>query len=185
MSPIEPVNMPLSDFLAWNAGTGGGHELIEGEVVPIAPVSETHGLLVSRLTIRIGMRARPPCQMFAEAGIVIPERNTFFVADLVMSCVERQGEAPAIDEPLLVVEVLSRASAALDRGIKLYHYIAVPSVREVLFVDGRRRGGQVWHRDGEGWRMETVEGCGSIHLETTDDTIPLAPIYGSLDLSSN
>ena len=183
MSRIELPTMTFAQFLAWNAEVGNRHELVNGVVTPIAPMSEAHSLLVSRLTIRIGMRARPPCQMFAEAGIAIPARDAFYLADVVMTCAERTARGH-IEDPLLVIEVLSRSTAPLDRGVKLYDYISIPSVREVLFVDSRQRGGQMWRRTGENWLVETLDGNSTVRLETTDDSIQLAPIYGSLDLSA-
>ncbi|MEO5373367.1 MAG: Uma2 family endonuclease [Alphaproteobacteria bacterium] len=182
MSRFSPITMLFPDFLTWNEETGNRHELVRGEVVPIAPATGTHGLLVSRLTIRIGMRLKPPCRVYPEAGLALPDRDTFYVADLVVACEPVEPENGYIAEPLLVVEVLSPATLAYERGIRVPDYIRIPSLQELLLVDGGERGAQLWRREGERWMVETIPGAGSVRLLSTDDVIPLPSIYGSLEL---
>lgn len=174
--------MPFADFLAWNTDTGKRNELVAGVVTPIGPVADVHGLLLSRLTFRIGMRLKPPCQVYAEAGIALPDRETFYLADLVVACGSLAPEEGFVRHPAVVAEVLFPQTLAFKRGIKVQHYMEIPSLREMVLLDGYKRGAQLWRRSGERWLVETIPGNGSIRLESTDDLVPLPAIYGDLDL---
>ena len=91
----EPATrrMTLDEFLAWDDGTDRRYELWGGLVRAMAPPMPRHGLLAATLSREIGsaLRARPPCRVFSEAGIALPDRNdTFYVADLAV-CEPRTG----------------------------------------------------------------------------------------------
>lgn len=172
--------MDVADFMIWNADTGHRHELVEGEVLPIHPVTEIHGLLVSRLTVRVGMRARDPCQVLAETGLAIPGRKTFYLADVVVTCTPPVPNEGLVRDPLLVIEVMTAATRPFDRGVKVPDYTTVPSIKEIVLVDSARPEAQVWRRLAQGWLVETIPGDATVRLDTTDDLLPLATIYSGL-----
>jgi Uma2 family endonuclease len=64
----------LEEFLAFDDGTDRRSELLDGQIVAMAPTSDVRGALVARLAVRIGAGLRPPCEVIAEAGMVPPER---------------------------------------------------------------------------------------------------------------
>jgi Uma2 family endonuclease len=93
----EPAmrRMTLGEFLAWDDGTDRRYELWGGAVTAMAPPMPRHGLLAAALSgeIRSALRARPPCRVFSEAGITLPDHNdTFYVADLAVICEPLRAE---------------------------------------------------------------------------------------------
>lgn len=57
--------------------------------------------------------------------------------DITVLCGDRTDErdAKAVDDPRMIVEILSPSTRAIDLGIKLLEYRAIPSVTTILFVD--------------------------------------------------
>ena len=102
-------------------------------------VVNTSGVLYDALQQPSAMPAE------AEAGLRINE-HTMWQADIAVTC---QPAAPEIDDPLLVVEVLSPSTRTHDLGRKLVDYKTLPSVAEIWMVDCERRWVQLWRRDGE------------------------------------
>ena len=136
----EPATrrMTLDEFLAWDDGTDRRYELCGGVVTAMAPPMPRHGLLAAALSgeIRSALRARPPCRVFSEAGVALPDRNdTFYVADLAVICEPLRAEDRLIRNPVLIVEILSPSTAAIDRQIKVPDYRRIPTVTEILLVN--------------------------------------------------
>jgi Uma2 family endonuclease len=174
MAKAAPKHWTIQDFLAWDDGTDRRHELVAGEIFAMAPPSEVHGTVVINLGAAIRGRLRPPCRVVAEAGIVLPDRDdTFYQADLAVSCVPVDPARHHVGEPVLIVEVLSPSTAVHDRGRKLDDYCRLASVREVLLVSSEERRVQHRRRDGERWLVENLIGDAELRLEVIDGSLAL------------
>jgi Uma2 family endonuclease len=116
----------LDEFLAFDDGADTRYELFDGQIVAMAPASDVHGALVTRLARRIGNALRPGCEVIGEAGIVPPERaDSWYQADLAVTCTGLTGQQ-FVAEPILIVEVLSPSTATTDRDRKLPDYRTIP-----------------------------------------------------------
>src|SRR5438093_2370084 len=103
--------MTLAEFLRWEDGSDTRYELLAGVPVAMAPPAIAHGILALRLGARIdaALRSRPPCFGQSEAAIVRPDRDdTCYVADLAVSCSPPERGQQLLQDPLLIVEILSR-----------------------------------------------------------------------------
>ena len=170
--------MTVDEFLAWDDGTDTRYELIGGEPVAMAPPAAPHSALAGALAVQIGSRLRPPCRIYSEAGIRIPDRSDlFFQADIAVSCrplSEGMGATPA---PTLIVEVLSPSTSRHDTREKLPLYRQIPSVQEILIIDSTRRRAELWHREGDAWRVRDIIGDGALRFHALDVEIALADVY--------
>ena len=107
------LSMSLAEFLDWDDGTDTRYELIDGRPRAMAPPIEAHGTVVANLARHIGNRLKPPCRVVVEAGITPLDRaDTWYQADLVVTCAPAERGARAIAQPRLIVEVLSPSTAA-------------------------------------------------------------------------
>ena len=159
----EPAarRMTLDEFLAWDNGTDTRYELRRGIVTAMAPPMPLHGRLVSRLITALSnaLRGRAPCDVYSEAGIVRPDRNdTFYVADIAISCEALGPDDRLLRAPLLIVEVLSPSTNSSDPQLKLADYRNIPSVKEILLIDSQSMFAEMHRRDGDRWFMEIVRG---------------------------
>ena len=66
----------------------------------------------------------------------------------------RPADTIEIDNPVIVVEVLSPSTAAIDHGRKLSGYFSIPSVQHYLILDPDRRVA-IHHKRGAGEAIET------------------------------
>jgi Uma2 family endonuclease len=181
MATPAPMRMTLAEFLAWDDGTDTLYELIDGQVVAMAPARDAHGTIVMNLGVAIGLR--PPCRVVSNAGITRPDRaDSFYVADLVVTCDQPADQRFFLPEPRLIVEVLSRATAAHDRGRKGGEYRRIPSVQEILFVFSDERRVELWRREAERWVIEDYIGEAAVRLESLSLDLALPAIYASVAL---
>jgi Uma2 family endonuclease len=169
--------MSLAEFLEWDDGTDTRYELIDGRPRAMAPPIEAHGTVVANLT-QIGNRLDSPCRVVVQAGIIPAERaDTWYQADLVVTCAPAERGARAIAEPKLIVEVLSPTTAAHDRGVKLADYRRIASVEQILLIASEERHVEVWRRAEDGWKVQDLIGDAAIPLAIDGQPLPLADVY--------
>ena len=177
----ERVRKPwtLDEFLAFDDGTDTRHELIGGEIVAMTPPARAHVVLAGRLASRIGSALRPPCEVATEAGIVPPRRtDSWYKADVAVTCTPGRPSDPFIAEPVVVVEVLSPSTAVVDRGRKLPDYREIPSVRDILLVSSIEPRIEHWRRTADGWSAQELRGTGAVRLQALGGlTIDLRALY--------
>lgn len=142
MAEPAPKRMTVAEFLRWDAPGDARYELIGGCPVAMAPGKRSHGAIVANMAMLVGnaLRARRPgCTVHTEAGIVLPNRNdTWYVADLAVTCRRHSPGETHIPDPVLIVEVLSASTWRHDSIGKLPHYRLFPSVQEIVLIDSER-----------------------------------------------
>ncbi len=182
-----PALKPLTvdQFFAWRSGDDRRYELVEGEIVAMAPTTPAHQVLAANLARRLGeaLDAKPPCTVRVEASIVAPTRvDTCHHADLAVTCEPHDPEQRATPEPVVIVEILSPSTEAYDRRVKMLDYRAIASVREIVLIDPREIYCEVHRRlDGGRWLTDLLRGAeASLRLESIGFEQKLAVLYANL-----
>src|SRR5260221_867754 len=149
--------MTLEEFLRWDDGSDTRYELIGGFPVAMAPGLEDHGVLALRLGARIdaALASRRPCRAGTEAGILHPDRgDTFFVADVAVTCAPHEARRQYMQDPILLVEVLSPSTERHDRRIKVPAYQRIASVQDILLIDSESRYAELYRRHCQQWLIQ-------------------------------
>ena len=173
--------MTLEEFLRWDDGTDTRYELIDGFPVAMAPPARAHGILCARLggLIDAALRSRRPCAAQIEAGIARGDHeDSFYVADVAVSCQPyRQGEQ-LVQDPILIVEILSPSTERSDRRLKLPAYQEIDSVREILLIDADSHHAEVYRRDNSRWGIELVRGAeATLYLRSIELQLSMSELY--------
>jgi Uma2 family endonuclease len=186
MSELAVKRMTLDEFLGWEDGTDTRYELQAGFPVAMAPPAVAHGILALRLGARVdaALRSRPPCFGQSEAGIVRPGRSdTCYIADLAVTCTPPERGQQLISDPVLIVEILSPATALYDRQTKVADYRRIPSVEEILLIDSGSIFAEVLRREGDRWTTEIIRGPQAIlSLASIGLTATMSDLYEGIDL---
>src|SRR3954453_14806598 len=158
------------------------YQLIGGVIVAMGPPAIPHQIIAANLTAEIGLavrRNRPSCTTRSQAGIApqgVLGRN-HFETDITVTC-EPGGYRGIAAEPLLIVEILSPSTERDDHFVKLPQYQAIPSLREILYVESERIAAIVYRRQADGWDAIEIDGPGARReLLTIGLDLPLAAIY--------
>lgn len=178
MADVAEKRMTVAEFLEWDDGTDTRFELIDGRPVAMAPVAPSHSVIVANVTHELKSGLQTPCYAGSEAGVEHPDRDdTFYEADIVVSCTPVAPGLAAIPDPVVVIEVLSPSTIEHDRGRKAYDYRRIPSVREIVLVASEQRHVEVWRRRGAKWEVEDLIGDAALELEAVSVKMPFAAIY--------
>lgn len=175
--------MDTAEFMAWKAPASERWQLVDGQPQAMAPASRTHGIIQAALIKLIGIHLDTQgsaCTVIDSAGVIPRVRadSNVRIPDLVVTCSEAQIEEYAIDEPVLLVEILSPSNRS-ETWINVWAYTTIPSVREILVVDSTRMRAELLRRDAEGnWpeRPLVIED-GDVELQSIDFRVPLTTLY--------
>lgn len=176
----EPERWTLEQFLTYDDGGDTRYELHDGVVVAMAPPSGAHSAVAGQLGVMIGAQLERPCRITTEVGIVPADRtDTYYQADLVVTC-SPFGPDGRVADPVVVVEVLSPSTAAVDVLRKLPDYRALGSVRDILLVSSTEMRIEHWRREGDGWQVTDHRDAGTVQLQALAITIELRDLYDGI-----
>jgi Uma2 family endonuclease len=135
--------MTVEEFLPWAEGKQGRWELHEGVPVMMSPErlvhAETKAEAYVALREAIWLKGLS-CQVYPGGMTVRVDSRTTYEPDASVVCGARvPADALEIGNPVIVVEVLSPSTAAVDHGRKLSGYFSLASVQHYLILDPERR----------------------------------------------
>jgi len=163
----------VDEFLALEDSSDTRTQLVRGVVTAMAPPQASHGELVVELGSRLRAQLPRPCRVVAEAGIKPRDRgDTFWQADLAVTCSPRQRGEVYLTEPRVVIEVLSPSTEGMDRSLKLDDYRQEPSITDIVLLKSDEARAEHWRRQEGLWRA-TLLGPGHV-LELADFEIRIA-----------
>ena len=152
--------MTVEEFFLWAEGKEGRWELHDGVPVMMSPErsgarSNQSARLPAHSTdaLRRGRSAvRGDRRWHGRSGST---RGATYEPDASVVCGPRRSdETIVVTDPVIVVEVLSPSTAAIDHGRKLSGYFSLPSVQHYLILDPERRVA-IHHKRGAGDAIET------------------------------
>jgi Uma2 family endonuclease len=183
MATALSKRMSLAEFLVWDNGTDRRYELVDGRVIAMAPPAGAHAVIVVNLARQLGNRLNPPCYAAAEAGVIPADRaDTWYQADLVVTCTPLPPGARWFPEPVLIAEVLSPSTTVHDFETKLPDYQRIPSLREILLISSEERRIERCLREGDGWRQSSFVGDQAVVVDCAGGAVPMDEIYANLTL---
>ena len=171
----------LGEFLRWNDGTDTRHELVNGEIVAMNPPSAPHARPVTVIGAALDRRLPRGCATYAGGGTILAsDDHNYRIPDLAVSCTASSEQW--VEQPRLVVEILSRSTHKYDMTGQLAFYRSIPSIDEILLVQVDQRRCELWQRVGGNWSIEDHIGSAVLPLRITTEPLPLDEIYVPLEL---
>jgi Uma2 family endonuclease len=178
--------MTIGEFLTWNDGTSSRYELRQGSIVAMAPPSGAHSRIAGTLARLLGVALKGPCGVFSEAGILLEGEDTYYHADLAVSCAPTSARTRGVPDPLLLVEIISPSTSAKELQEKLQDYRSLASVQEILLVSSSRHRVELHRRSGERWVVEDFVGLEtSIGLESARLELRMSEIYEGVEVEAS
>ncbi len=169
--------MDADAFIAWamEQPEGARYELCGGEVVGMAPERSGHARLKFRIARRLAEAVEAAglgCEVFVDGLSVRIDAATVYEPDVMLRCGARLGEDEVeVGDPVVIVEVASPSTRAVDAGSKLADYFRLDSVRHYLIVDGGRRIVIHHARDAAGQILTRIVREGGVRLDPPGVTL--------------
>ncbi|MEO8405222.1 MAG: Uma2 family endonuclease [Chitinophagaceae bacterium] len=114
--------------------------------------------------------------------VATPDRDAYIYPDLLIVCDEPKLEDDKHDtllNPSVVFEILSPSTHKNDLGHKLRHYQNMPSVKEYIMIDSRKRFAQAVRKEQNGeWKSENmIEQTSILQIKTLGFHLSFEDIY--------
>ena len=157
------------------------HEYHGGYVYAMSGGTQAHSQIAGNIytALRIGVRGGP-CRALGSDIKIRQSKDNYVYPDVVVTCDERDIALSRdwLEYPTLVVEVLSKSTERHDRGDKFDGYKRIPTLREYMLVNHKRRDVEVRRRiDTEDWTVLTYCPGSEVTLESVGLTLSLDVIY--------
>ncbi|MBX3125177.1 MAG: Uma2 family endonuclease [Polyangiaceae bacterium] len=167
---IPAARLSAAEFLAWERLQEARHEFHHGEVFAMAGGSLRHNAVAAALIRDLGVALRGGSYrvLTSDQRIAAPPGDRYAYPDVAVVCGRVELEAGTTDvllNPSVIVEVLSKATEAYDRGAKWEGYRGLPSVQDYLLVSQGEAHIEHFQRQPDGsWRYAVAEVGGSVRL---------------------
>jgi Uma2 family endonuclease len=180
--PVTLPRMTYAEYLELERSSEIKHEYLRGEVFAMAGGTPEHARLAANVIRELGAALRGrPCAAFtsdARARIEATDRATYPDVTVVCGRLEHAPEDPdSITNPVVIVEVLSDATEADDRGEKFAHYRRLASLREYVLVSQRARRLEVYRRRDDRWLLDEAGAGETLRLESIEVVLSVDEIY--------
>lgn len=158
-------------------------ELIGGRVIRgMVGARWEHGLIVQNVAFALRSHFKKtsrPCHAFQETFFVKEKSLDFAVLpDVVVRCGRLETGATSVNDPVVVVEVLSPGTASRDRYEKWESYKALPSLRHYVLITRDKPLVEIRTKSGLDWTGLVVEGLDkTLSLPGIDFEMPVSAIY--------
>jgi Uma2 family endonuclease len=158
MTAHAKLRMTADEFIPWAMNQPKRYELVDGEVVAMSPERVSHADTKGNVYVALRQAIQAggvPCRAYSDGVAVRVDASTVYEPDALVRCgAPVDDEAVEINDPVIVVEVVSPSTQSVDAGAKLAAYFRLSSVRHYLIVERRTRT-VIHHERGEDGRIET------------------------------
>ncbi|MDZ7621266.1 MAG: Uma2 family endonuclease [Candidatus Competibacteraceae bacterium] len=159
------------------------HAYVDGAVQAMAGGTKAHNLISFNLARALyGHLGGTPCRVFigdVKVHVAWDWRERFYYPDVVVGCEAGDNDPYVVEQPKLIVEVLSDSTERDDRSDKFYAYRRLLSLEEYVLVAQEVRRVEVYRRE-TGWELEVYENEGGFSLCGVAVNLTLAEVYAGV-----
>lgn len=174
-------SMSVEDYLALDRqSVETSYEYIDGYVTMLAGGTLDHATIGANIISILRRLLRgSSCRVFTLDARVRLSKTRYVYPDVSVSCDEQdRGQSDTIQSPRLIVEVLSPATEAYDRGRKFGFYRECPTIQEYVLVDTQVPAVEVYRREkNDLWLLRTFHLDDEIDLLHLGIHFPIKDIY--------
>ncbi len=182
----------VEEYLEFEKPSPIKHEYVDGQIFAVAGESKNHNRIVGDLFLAISQHlTNSKCEVFVENIKVKVRPTLFYYPDLIVICEvseESSGEDEYIAEnPILIVEVLSKSTARTDRIEKMNEYLKLPGLREFAIIAQDQMRVEVYRHQhaGESWQGEIYTDANhETVFESVGAKVKIANIYRRVQFSA-
>jgi len=152
------------------------HELVDGYVYAMAGGSANHERIAGNIYAEFRNHLKDsPCEPFG-SDMKVKAGSNFFYPDVAVVCHFDETRPYFTDSPVIIVEVLSKATRKMDESLKLLAYVNLQSLKEYVLIEQDYVDIQVIRRS-ESWLPRHYFLGDNITFEAIGLTLPVEEIY--------
>jgi Uma2 family endonuclease len=177
--PSNLAYMSVEEYLFSEEHASIRHEYVDGRVFAMTGVTKRHNIIAGNIYAMLHAHVKgSQCRAYiSDVKARVESINSFYYPDVMVSCEAFDHRSVFTSSPRLIVEVLSRSTAAIDRREKVLAYRQIESLQEYLIVHQTKERAEL-HLKNEQSRWDIHEfGHGA---ELVLESIPVGPLRISM-----
>jgi Uma2 family endonuclease len=185
-APLQ-LHMDKAEFLRWVEGREGHFELKDSHVIMMTGGTIEHALVTAGLERSIAARVDIAKLWVTSADLAVEIDDDIRYPDVVVQPAGLLRGALSTKAPLLVAEILSKSSLALDFNIKAAEYMSLPSLECYIVAAQEEPRLWIWNRkhsdESRIWPRQPDEIIGrdaQVPLPFLGLELPMAEIYAAI-----
>ena len=152
------------------------HEYIDGAVYAMAGASKNHQRITANVSGELWTQLKnTPCEPFS-SDIKVKVGTKFFYPDVMVVCNDDTDNAYYTENPVIIVEVLSKSTRRMDETAKKFSYQTLPTLKEYVLIEQDFVDVEVCRRS-EGWVSRHYFMGDSVIFESVNLTLSVEDIY--------
>ena len=172
-------------YLVWEADQPDKSEFVAGEVFAMVGVRRAHATVALNVgaAMHEHLRGSPCLPFISDMKLRVAVADAFFYPDVMVTCDPRDRRADLfVEHPKLIVDILSDATAAYDRGAKFASYRQIVELQEYVLIDIEARRVEVFRRQpGNEWLLHDYAGEPTCHFESVKLTMGMDAVFEDVD----
>lgn len=171
------------EFLRLENESSTKHEFVQGYVFAMSGTTAAHNVIAGNLFAALHSVLRgSPCRAYMnDMKVRIEAAQSYYYPDLMVTCETFDRKSVFMSNPVLLVEVLSRGTAQIDRREKLIAYQKIESLSEYVLLHQDRQRFEMYRRGADGdWLILTGDSDDDLTFTSIGDgdlTISMSSIY--------
>lgn len=177
----ETNHLSIEEYLEHEAQSPTRYEYVDGQIFAMSGARMRHSIICGNVFLAMATHLRgSPCMAFKESfkvALRTRERSFMYYPDVMVACGKKDPQSVYLEDPKLVIEVLSPSTARVDRNEKARNYRRIPTLQEYVLI-AQSPCQVVIQRREEEWRSRTLDSVDqTLRLESIAMSLRLADIY--------
>ncbi|MFN5592973.1 MAG: Uma2 family endonuclease [Aphanizomenon sp.] len=186
--PQQPAKMTIEEYFAWELDQDIRYEYINGEVFAMTGGTSPHNDIALTLYRPLYSHLRPRgCRInVSDVKVQVTSKGPYFYPDLIVSCHPEDINARKfIQNPKLIIEVLSPGTSGRDRGEKFRYYLTMPTLQEYILIDSEKISVERYCRgEGRMWLYYPYSSGDIVTLSSIEFEFPIEMLYDGVGLET-
>ena len=178
-------NMSVEDYLQLDRETlDARYEYLDGEIIMLAGAKEDHNLISGNMFATLwNFLLDTECRVYGSDMRVRLSEKRYVYPDVTVACKPEVSEEDILENPRVLIEVLSPSTEMVDRGKKFSGYKASPSVEEYVLVSTDYKKVEIFKREKKNfWTYQELGPEDEFYLRSLDIHFPVATLYRNVDV---
>jgi len=173
---IQAHSISTEEYLQGELTSEVKHELIDGRAYAMAGAHANHDRISGNIYAEFRHHLKTlPCEPFG-SDMKVKAGLNFFYPDVSIDCDDEKSQSYFIENPIIIVEVLSKSTRKIDQTIKRRAYLNLPGLQEYVLIEQDFVDLEVVRRS-EGWQSKHYYLGDEVTFESIELTLPVAEIY--------
>ncbi|WP_341328128.1 Uma2 family endonuclease [Methylotuvimicrobium sp. KM2] len=169
-------SLSIQDYLEGELHSKIKHEYIDGQVYAMAGASTNHNRIVANMLSALHTQlTKTPCEPFA-SDMKVQVADDFYYPDVLVVCDHHSNDYGVTDTPIIIVEVLSKATRKIDQTLKRQAYQSLESLQEYIVIEQDFVDVDISRRKNH-WQSEHYFMGDELYLESIDLQVSVEAIY--------